>query len=69
MEYISALEASLRWKISRRRVLTLCKEGRIPEAQKVGASWIIPADAEKPADARFKNNPKEVNINVNSNKH
>ena len=54
MKYISAIEAAERWNLSRRRVITLCNNGRIEGAQKAGATWIIPEDAEKPADARIK---------------
>lgn len=32
----------------------LCNENRIPGAQRAGGRWIIPEDAEKPADARVK---------------
>ena len=44
------------WNLSERRVAILCKEGRIPGAVKQGKSWLIPADARKPADNRMKNN-------------
>lgn len=44
------------WNLSERRVAILCKEGRIPGAIKQGKSWLIPADARKPADNRMKNN-------------
>lgn len=54
MKYISAIEAAERWNLSRRRVITLCNNGRIEGAQKAGATWIIPDDAKKPADARIK---------------
>lgn len=53
MNYISAKEAAEKWGISQRRVLKLCAEKRINNAEMVsGSMWIIPADAEKPADAR-----------------
>lgn len=52
MEYISAREAAEKWHISQRRVAILCAEGRITDAQRVGKTWVIPANAEKPADAR-----------------
>ena len=52
MRYISAKEAAKKWGISQRRVSTLCAEKRIRNAEMVGSVWIIPADAEKPADAR-----------------
>ncbi|MCD7859226.1 MAG: DNA adenine methylase [Firmicutes bacterium] len=52
MEYISARETADKWGISQRRVAVLCSENRIENATMVGNMWIIPADAEKPADAR-----------------
>ncbi len=54
MKYISAIEAAERWNLSRRRVITLCNDGRIEGAQRAGTYWIIPEDAEKPTDARVK---------------
>lgn len=54
MEYLSIKQTSEKWEISVQRIQTLCTTGRIPGAQKIGYAWIIPADAEKPADARVK---------------
>lgn len=54
MEYMSIKQTSEKWGISVRRIQILCSSDRIPGAQKVGYSWIIPADAQKPADARIK---------------
>ena len=58
-EYISSSEAATKWGLTRRRVSLLCAEGRIPGAKLVGRSYIVPADAEKPADARHKANKPE----------
>lgn len=53
MGMISAKEAADAWGLTKRRVLVLCKEGRIPGAQIVNNSmWLIPDDAEKPEDGR-----------------
>ncbi len=54
MDYLSIKQLSEKWGISKRRIQTLCSTDRIPGAKKVGYSWIIPDDAEKPADARIK---------------
>ena len=54
MKYMSTSEAGQKWGISKRRVIVLCKEDRIPGAQRAGSRWIIPEDAEKPSDARIK---------------
>ncbi len=52
IQYISASEAAIKWGISHRRVITLCRENRIPDVAMLGNMWIIPSDAEKPADGR-----------------
>ena len=54
MEYMTATEAAEKWGISSRRVHTLCSEGRIKGATRLGIAWAIPKDAEKPKDARIK---------------
>jgi len=51
---LSTKETSQRWGISARRIALLCNEGRIVGAQRVGASWGVPENAEKPIDARIK---------------
>ena len=52
LAYMTAAEAAEKWSISHRRVITLCREDRIPNAAMLGNMWIIPNDAEKPADGR-----------------
>ena len=52
MNYLSAKEVAEKWNISRRRVQILCEEGRIEGAFKLSDVWVIPKDAEKPADRR-----------------
>ena len=54
MEYMSAPQAAQKWGISERRVQILCSENRIPGVSKLGYMWLIPKDAEKPADGRLK---------------
>ena len=58
LEFIFAPEAAKKWGISERRVQKLCEENRILGASKLGYMWLIPKDAEKPADARRKGNGK-----------
>ena len=50
--YLTTDEVSVLWGISRRRVIELCRCGRIKGAQRVGDVWLIPKSAEKPSDAR-----------------
>lgn len=54
MRYFSISQMSEKWGISQRRIRTLCMEGRIEGAFKMGAYWSIPEDAEKPKDERIK---------------
>ena len=51
-ELITVKQAALKWNISERRVLVLCKEGRIEGAYKEGKTWKIPANVQKPRDKR-----------------
>ncbi len=61
MNYISAKEAADKWGITRRRVQVLCEQKRIPGVFKVGNTWAIPEDSEKPDDKRQYNIPP-INI-------
>ena len=67
MKYLSTTETSKKWNISARRIGTLCAEGRIPDVQRVGSIWMIPEDAEKPADARIKSGKYVRQKNADSN--
>ena len=53
MEYIKASKAAEKWGISARRVRVLCSEGKIEGVIRKGNLYMIPADAQKPADGRF----------------
>lgn len=52
--YLKISEIAEKWGIKKRRVNTLCLEGRIEGAVKFGNTWAIPEDAEKPKDERIK---------------
>ncbi len=64
MGYLSISQIAEKWGISQRRIRTLCVEGRIPGAFKMGAYWSIPEDAEKPKDERIRSGKymKDVEI-------
>lgn len=66
MKYLSVAQIAEKWNMTPKRVQVLCKEGRIEGAQRVGKIWIIPENAEKPANARkkTKNRGKCVNTNI-----
>lgn len=59
MEYLTTSELSLIWNISSRRIGVLCSEGRIEGAVKKGKTWLIPKDAVKPLDGRYKENKEK----------
>lgn len=52
--YMTVKQAAEKWGISDRRVRTLCAEGKIAGVTREGKSWLIPSDAKKPEDGRFK---------------
>ena len=54
MKYLSSKEAADKWGISERRVQILCNQDRIAGVIRIGSTWGIPDDAEKPKDARIK---------------
>ncbi len=58
MDFISVKETAELWGVSERWVQKFCVEGRIPNVQKFGRSWMIPKDAVRPDDLR-KNKAKE----------
>lgn len=47
-------EASEKWNISERRIRQLIQDGRIEGAEKIGTTWNIPDDTNKPIDKRIK---------------
>ncbi len=55
MNYVTTIEMSEIWGISARRIALLCEQGRIAGVVKKGKTWLIPEDAEKPADKRKMN--------------
>lgn len=52
MEFLTTTEMAEKWNISRRRVTTLCREGRIEGAIFRGNTWLVPDNAKKPDDLR-----------------
>ena len=55
MNYISIKEIAKKWGLTQRRVQVLCSQDRIPGLIRIGSTWEIPEDAEKPQDLRIKN--------------
>lgn len=56
MQYWTVKEAAARWQLTERRVQELCRVGAVRDAIRWGRGWMIPADTERPADRRRKEN-------------
>lgn len=56
MDYMTVREAAQEWGITERWVQKLCVENRIKGAVRFSRVWMIPKDAEKPVDGRYKQN-------------
>lgn len=54
MGYLTTVEMSKKWGITRRRIAELCRMGRIEGAVIKGKTWLIPENAAKPKDPRKK---------------
>ena len=59
--YMTLKEAAEKWGIGDRRINTLCLEGRIEGASKIGNLWVIPVDTPKPDDNRIKSGKYIIN--------
>ena len=54
MGYIKVSAAAEKWGLSPRRVRILCAEGKIPGAVRKGKLYMVPENAEKPLDGRYR---------------
>ena len=54
MNYLTVKEIAAQWEVSVTSVSRYCAEEKIPGAKKEKGKWLIPSDAQKPADARKK---------------
>ena len=59
MDFVTAKEKAIEWNISLRRVQVFCEQGRIEGVRRLGKIWIIPMDAERPCDKRYKANKQK----------
>lgn len=50
--YLTINEAAENWNVSARRVRTMCLNGQIEGAAKLGRVWAIPISSKKPIDGR-----------------
>ena len=49
--YLTINEVAEKWNVSARRVRTMCSNGQIAGAAKLGKVWAIPISSEKPIDS------------------
>ena len=54
MDYMTVKQVSEKWGVTPRRINYYCAGDRIPGAVKIATIWLIPKDAEKPIDRRYK---------------
>ncbi|WP_394326486.1 DNA-binding protein [Syntrophomonas wolfei] len=54
LDYMTVKEAGEKWGIGSRMVTLYCADGRIKGTEKIGNMWLLPKDAEKPKDGRYK---------------
>lgn len=54
MDYMTLKELAEKWGVTPRRVNYYCAGGRIPSAVKMAGVWLIPKDAAKPTDRRYR---------------
>ena len=55
LDWITPGQAAEKWGITERQVQSLCKNGKIANAMRVGQRvWVIPKDAPRPIDGRTK---------------
>ena len=59
MDFLTTVEMSEKWCITRRRIAELCRKGRIEGAVLKGKTWLIPEGTVKPEDPR-KNRHQEM---------
>jgi hypothetical protein len=54
LEWITPGQAAERWRITERQVQSLCSQGKVANAVRIGRVWLIPRDTSKPLDGRTK---------------
>ena len=54
LNLMSSQQAAEKWGITDRQIQSLCSQGKIKDATKLGRAWLIPKDAPKPIDGRTK---------------
>ena len=55
LDWITEQQAAEKWGITDRRVQSLCANGQVDGAVKLGRGWLIHKDTPKPKDGRANN--------------
>ena len=58
MDYMTLKETAEKWGVAPSRVNYYCAGERVPGAVKMAGVWLIPREAQKPLDKRYKGNKK-----------
>ena len=61
-EYMTVQEAAKLCGLSERRVQKLCECNRINNVVRLSRVWLIPKNAKKPADGRYKTNKNQDGV-------
>ena len=62
LNLMSSKQAAEKWGITDRQVQSLCLQGKIKDAAKLGREWLIPKDAPRPIDGRTKAAKKQKEL-------
>ena len=54
IDWMTTKEAAALWGVTMRRIQSLCENGLLDGAEKLGDIWIIPKGTTKPIDGRTK---------------
>ena len=54
IDWMTTKETAVLWGVTVRRIQSLCENGLIDGAKKLGDIWIIPKETQKPLDGRTK---------------
>ena len=54
IDWMTTKEAAVLWGVTVRRIQSLCENGLLDGATKLGDIWIIPKGTQKPIDGRTK---------------
>ena len=66
---MTSQQAAKQWGITDRQVQSLCLQGKIIGATRLGRAWLIPKDAPKPIDGRTKEAKQLKNQREKGEKH